>query len=70
MSDPQVARDVEALDGLDAVKTALQLLREATGLGTSLVARVTSDSWTACAVLGDGDFALKPGDQLELATTF
>jgi hypothetical protein len=60
--------DVEAIARLDVVNTALQVLRHTTGLGTAVVARVTEDSWTACAVLGD--FPLKAGDQLELATTF
>ena len=70
MLDPGVAADVEMLSGLDAVRTVLEVLRQATGLGTSLVARVTSDSWTACAVLDEAGYGLKAGDQLDLATTF
>ena len=35
----------------------------------SLVARVTGDSWTACAVLDQMDFGLGVGDQLAVATT-
>ena len=63
-------RDVEAIDRLDAVKTTLQVLRQVTGLRVSLVARVTEDSWTACAILDDVGLGLKPGDPLELSTTF
>ena len=53
-----------------AVQTALQVLRRTTGLRIALVARVTDESWTACAVLDEAGFGLKPGDQLELRTTY
>lgn len=62
--------DVEAIDRVEAVKTALQVLRRATGLRISLVARVTPDSWTACAILDDVGLGLAPGDPLEVTTTF
>ena len=68
VTESHIVADVEAIGRLDVVRTALQVLRQATGLGTAVVARLTDDSWTACAVLGD--FELKAGDQLELATTF
>lgn len=55
---------------IQAVDTILRVLQRATNLRTSLVARVTSDSWTACAVLDDAGYGLKPGDNLELHTTF
>jgi hypothetical protein len=62
--------DVEAIDRLDAVHTVLEVLRHATGLRTSLVARVTEDAWTACAVLDGAGYGLESGIQLELSTTF
>jgi len=62
--------DVEAINRLDAVKTVLQLLRQTTGLRTALVARITEDSWTACAVMDGAGYGLEPGLQLELSTTF
>lgn len=62
--------DVARVGRLAGVQTALQVLRRATGLRIALVARVTEDSWTACAVLDDAGFGLKPGDQLELRTTY
>jgi hypothetical protein len=65
-----IAADVEAIDRLDAVKTVLDVLRQTTGMRTALVARVTEDAWTACAVLDEAGYGLKAGDQLELATTF
>ena len=69
-SKTSIAADVEAIDRLDAVKTVLDVLRQTTGMRTALVARVTADAWTACAVLDEAGYGLKAGDQLELATTF
>ena len=66
----RIEADVEAIDRLDAVKTALQVLRRATGLRISLVARVTPDSWTTCAILDDVGLGLAPGDPLDVTTTF
>ena len=65
-----VDRDVAALGRIDAVETILRVMQRVTNLRTSLVARVTSDSWTACAVLDEAGYGLKPGDNLELHTTF
>ena len=66
----QLAADVAALGRLDVVKTSLQVLRRATGLRIALVARVTDESWTACAVLDEAGFGLRPGDELDLSTTY
>ena len=67
---PTVEQDLTTFSRLEAVQTILRLLRRTTGLRIALVARVTDDSWTACAVLDEADFGLKPGDQLELHTTY
>jgi hypothetical protein len=52
------------------VHTALRVLSRTTGMRISLVARVTDESWTACAVLDEAGFGLQPGDQLELHSTY
>jgi len=62
--------DLATIDRLEVVKTALKVLRQTTGLRIALVARVTAVSWTACAVLDEADFGLKPGDEMELSTTY
>jgi hypothetical protein len=62
--------DLAAIRRIPAIDTILRVLKQATGLRIALVARVTSDSWTACAVLDEAGFGLKPGDQLDLATTY
>jgi len=41
----------------------------ATGMRFAAVARVTEDTWTACAVRDEIDFGLKPGGELPLKTT-
>lgn len=62
--------DFSSFDRIDAVRSILQVLVRSTGLRTALVARVTSESWTLCAIEDGAGFALQPGDQLELQTTF
>ncbi|MEC5159840.1 signal transduction histidine kinase [Janthinobacterium sp. CG_23.3] len=68
MSTP-LAADIAAIAAIGAVPTILQLMSRITGLRFACVARVTSESWTACAVLDQIDFGMKAGDQLQLDTT-
>lgn len=70
MTDLSLSADVAAVDRLDVVHTSLKVLHRATGLRIALVARVTKDSWTACAVLDEAGFGLKAGDSLDLSTTY
>jgi hypothetical protein len=62
--------DVTAISRLGAVQLILRVLSRSTGLRIALVARVSPDSWTACAVLDEAGFGLKVGDQLDLHTTY
>ncbi len=66
----EINADVAAIGRIGVVQTALQILRRTTGLRIALVARVTADSWTACAVLDDAGFGLAPGDQLDVTMTY
>ncbi|MFP2908270.1 hypothetical protein ACLESD_25100 [Pyxidicoccus sp. 3LFB2] len=68
--NPKLAEDVAAIGRIEAVKTVLRLLLQTTGLRLGVVARVTAESWTCCAVLDEVNFGLRPGDTLEVATTF
>ena len=61
--------DVAAIARISAVPSLLRVICEFTGMGFAAVARVTDESWTACAVLDTIGFGLKPGDQLDLHTT-
>ncbi len=63
-------KDVETINRLDAVQMALRVLCRTTGLRIALVARVTGEAWTACAILDEAEFGLKPGDELPLHTTY
>jgi hypothetical protein len=65
-----VKTDIEAINRIDAVQTILKVLRQSTGMRIALVARITENSWTACAVLDEAGFGLKVGDELNLATTY
>lgn len=64
-----IAADVAAVGRIAAVPTLLRVLCETTGMGFAAVARVTDDSWTACAVHDEIAFGLKPGGQLDVHTT-
>lgn len=67
---PEIAPDVAAIGRIASVQTALEILRRTTGLRMALVARVTEDSWTACAVLDDAQWGLTVGMELEVKTTY
>jgi hypothetical protein len=70
MLDGQGEPEVLAIDHLEAVGAVLRVLRRTTGMRIALVARVTDESWTACAVLDEAGFGLMPGDRLPLETTY
>jgi sigma-B regulation protein RsbU (phosphoserine phosphatase) len=64
-----VEQDIATIARISAVPTILRVISEATGMRLSLISRVTPDRWTACAVLDTMSFGLKPGDELDVATT-
>lgn len=70
MSEAAIAQDVAAIGRLEVVGTALKVLCRTTGLRVALVARVTEDSWTACAIVDEANFGLGPGDRLDVTTTY
>jgi len=70
VSDNATKHDVLSIQRLGVVQTALRVLRRTTGMRIALVARVTPDFWTACAVLDDAGFGINPGDELPLHTTY
>ncbi|HAI71313.1 GAF domain-containing sensor histidine kinase [Alteromonas australica] len=65
-----IQQDIAAIQAIEAVPHIMNILSEATGLRFICVARVTEDNWTMCSVLDKVDFNLKPGDELEIQTTF
>jgi len=68
-SEAAIARDIAAVAKLSIVPRLLKLLCDNTGMGYAAVARVTDETWTACAVEDRIQFGLGPGGQLDLKTT-
>lgn len=64
-----VTDDISAISRINAVPAILQVISDTTGLRFAAVARVTGDSWTACAVLDRINFGMQVGSELEVATT-
>jgi len=65
----EISRAIESVSRLDAVPALLQVLCDVTGMGFAAVARVTEETWTACAVDDRIQFGLGPGGQLDVNTT-
>lgn len=64
-----VPADIDSIQKISTVPTILETVAATTGLGFVCIARVTNDSWTACAVLDKLDFGLKVGGELDITTT-
>lgn len=64
-----IVRDIAAIQAISAVPTILEAVAAITGLGFVCIAKVTDNSWTACAVRDNLQFGLGVGGQLDVATT-
>jgi len=67
--DADFPEAVAAVQSIAAVPTILDVVCRTTGMGFAAVARVTDSRWIACGVQDTIDFGLKPGGELQLATT-
>ena len=65
----QKATDIATIGRISAVPAMLQVISDMTGMRFAAVARVTEDTWTACAVLDQLEFGLGIGGELDLTTT-
>jgi signal transduction histidine kinase len=63
-----IAKAVAAIGRIDAVPTLLAVLCETTGMRFAVVARVTGQIWTACAVQDDIQLGVRSGGQLAFRT--
>lgn len=61
--------DLAAVQAIGAVPAMLRIICDSTGMGFAAVARVTGDSWTACAVQDNIAFGLGAGGTLPVETT-
>ncbi|MEK6477057.1 GAF domain-containing sensor histidine kinase [Catalinimonas sp. 4WD22] len=62
--------DIEAINSISIVPTLLNVLCSTTGMRFAAIARVTESRWVSCSVLDKISFGLKPGEELEIETTF
>ncbi len=69
ISEESIARDIAAINRIEAVPTILRAVAHATGLRFAAVVRVSDSRWTACAVYDEIDFGLQAGSELALETT-
>lgn len=60
---------IEAVAQISAVPTILRVITEMTGLRLSMIAHVTENEWTCCAVNDQLGFGRTVGCQLDVATT-
>ena len=60
---------IAAVGRVSSVPQILRVITEMTGLRLSLVAHVTDDRWTCCAVNDRLEFGLEVGGTLDVATT-
>ena len=65
-----VEADIAAIARIGAVPLILKTIRQLTGLRFTLVSRVLSDRWVACAVHDELELGLAVGGELDVATTF
>ncbi len=63
------AADIVDIASIQAIPTILDVVCRTTGMGFAAVARVTEDRWVTCAVRDDIAFGLRPGGELQVATT-
>jgi hypothetical protein len=68
-SAADIARDISAVGRIEALPTILEVLCDLTGMRFAAVARVTENSWTACAIKDAISFGLPVGGQLPVETT-
>lgn len=61
--------DVDAVQRIASIPAILQTVSRMTGLRFTCIARVTDDSWTACAVLDQLGLGLLPHHTLDVSTT-
>jgi len=64
-----ISADIAIIGRISAVPSILRVICRDTGMGFAAVARVTDNTWTACAVEDNVSFGLEAGGQLDLKTT-
>ena len=65
----EIVHDLRAVAQIEALPTLLAVLCVTTGMRFAAVARVTENTWTACAVHDEINFGLKVGGELPVEST-
>ncbi len=65
----EIVHDLQAVAQIEALPTLLAVLCVTTGMRFAAVARVTENTWTACAVHDEINFGLKVGGELPVEST-
>lgn len=65
----EIARELSAVRRIASIPTLLDVLCETTGMRFAAVARVTDETWTACAVRDELGFGVQAGSTLDVETT-
>jgi len=66
---PELSTDIEVIQRMSAIPKILDSVAEMTGLRFVCVARVTENSWNACAILDRLEFGLPIGGSLDVSST-
>ncbi len=64
-----LVQDTQTIQRLNSVPSILKVVADLTGMRFTVVARVTPESWIACAVHDAMGFGMQVGDQLDVNTT-
>ena len=65
----EIEGDVVAVGRIDAVPALLDFICQTTGMGVAVVARVTDDLWTVCAIKDTIGMGVEPGTSLDVNMT-
>lgn len=62
--------DIDTIASISAVPELLRIICRVTGLRFAVLARVTGERWICLASHDEMDFGMRPGDELDIKTTF
>jgi signal transduction histidine kinase len=68
--DQEFSDDIAAVSAMHAVPVLLEIICRMTGLRFAVLARVTGQRWMCLAAHDEMGFGMRPGDELDIATTF
>jgi signal transduction histidine kinase len=70
LPDPDFKAEIAAIAGMGSVPVLLRIICQVTGSRFAVLARVTGERWVCLASHDDMEFGMRPGDELDIKTTF